>query len=128
MLDSSLESTSFLEKFKERFIMSLVDKHSNVLDDKKEVVVTTPLSERKLLTTEKVTKSDEVHKRTENFTTSEEVLEGTDEFHKHTENITTNKYVDKGTEKLEDIKQAVVKIRRKIQIIFRVSLKDLQDG
>ena len=31
--------------------MSLVDKDSNVLDDKKEAVVTTPLLEKKLLTT-----------------------------------------------------------------------------
>ena len=45
------------------------------------------------MTTEKVTTSDEVKKRTEK--------------------ITTNDEVDKGTEKLEDIKEAVVTIRRK---------------
>ena len=44
--------------------MSLVDKDSNVLDDKKEAVVTTPFLENKSLTTEKVTTSDEVHKLT----------------------------------------------------------------
>ena len=54
--------------------MSLVDKDSTVLDDKKEAVVTTPLSENKLLTTEKVTTSDEVHKRTEKFTTMRRLL------------------------------------------------------
>ena len=55
---------------------------------------------KKLLTTEKVTISDEVHKLTENITTGEEVVKGTDEFHKRTENITTNEEVDKGTKKL----------------------------
>ena len=93
--------------------MSLVDKYSIVLDDKKEAVVTTPLSENKLLTTEKVTTSDEVHERTEKFTTSEDVVKGTDEVQKSTENITTNEEVNKSTEKLEDMKEAVVTIRRK---------------
>ena len=51
--------------------MSLVDKDSNVLDNNKEAVVTTPLPEKKLLTTEKVKTSDEVQKRTETFTTSD---------------------------------------------------------
>ena len=76
-------------------------------------MVTTPLSEKKLLTTEKVTTNDEVQKRTANFTTSEEVVKGTDEVHRYTENITTNKDVDRGTEKLENMKEAVVKICRK---------------
>ena len=58
------------------------------MDDNKEAVVTTPFSEKKLLTTEKVTTSDEVHKLTENFKTSDEFLKGTDEFQKRTENIT----------------------------------------
>ena len=93
--------------------MPLFYKDSNVLDDKKVAVATTPLSENKLLTTEKVTTSDEVHKRTEKITNSEEVVEGTDEVQKLTYNITTNEYVDKGTEKLEDMKEAVVTIRRK---------------
>ena len=44
--------------------MSLFDKYTNVLDDKKEAVVPTPFSEKKLFTTEKVTTSSEVHKRT----------------------------------------------------------------
>ena len=58
--------------------MMSVGKDTNFLDDNKEAVVTTPLSEKKLLTTEKVKTSDEVHKRTENFTTSEGVVKGTD--------------------------------------------------
>ena len=74
---------------------------------------TTPLPEKKLLTTEKVKTSDEVHKRTDKITTSEEVEKGTEEVHKRTEKITTREEVDKGTEKLEDMKEAVVTIRRK---------------
>ena len=54
------------------------------MGDKKEAVVTTPLSEKKSLTTEKVTTSDDVHKRTENITTSEEIVKDTDEVHKRT--------------------------------------------
>ena len=86
--------------------MPAVDKDTNVLGDKKEAVVTTPLSEKKLLTTEKVTKSDNVHKRTEKITTSEEVVKVTDEVHKPTENIKTDEEVDK-------CKEALVIIRRK---------------
>ena len=67
--------------------MQLVDKDTNVLDDKKEAVVTMPLSEKKLLTTERVTKRDEVQKLTKNITTSEEVVKGTDDIHKRTEKI-----------------------------------------
>ena len=78
--------------------MLLVDKDTNFLDDKKEAVVTKPLSEKKLLTTENVTKSDEVHKRIENITTGEEAVKGSGQVHKRTEKITTNKDVDKGTE------------------------------
>ena len=98
--------------------MQLVDKDSNVLDDKKETVFTTPLSEETLLTTKKVKTSDEVHKRTEKFTKVEEVVKGTDEVHKRNENITTNEDVDKGTEKLEDMKEAVVTVRRKYSDTF----------
>ena len=108
-----MESTSLMKKVKRRSIIFLVDKNTYVLDDKKDAVVPTPLSEKKLLTTEKVTTSDEVHKLTENITKSEEVVKGTDEVHKSTENITTNEEVDKGTEKLEDMKESVVTIRRK---------------
>ena len=93
--------------------MPSFEKYSNVLDDKKDVVVTTPFLDKKLLTTEKVTTSDEVHKRTEKFTTSKEVVNGTDEVQKRNDNITTNEDIDKGTEKLEDIKEAVVTICRK---------------
>ena len=42
--------------------MSFFDNDMNVLDNKKEAVVTTPLSEKKVLTTEKVTTRDEVKK------------------------------------------------------------------
>ena len=41
-----LESTILLEKVKEISTMSLVYKDSNVLDDKKEAVVNTPLWEK----------------------------------------------------------------------------------
>ena len=83
------------------------------MDDKKEAVAMTPLSDHKFLITEKVTTIYEVQKRTEKFTTSEEAIKGTDEINKQTENITATKDVDKGTEKLEDMKEAVVKIRGK---------------
>ena len=43
--------------------MSLVEKDTKYLDYKKEAVFTTPLLEKKLFTTEKVTTSEEVHKR-----------------------------------------------------------------
>ena len=79
--------------------MLSVDKYTNILDDKKEAVVTKPLYKNKLLTTEKVTTIDEVHKRTDKITTSEEVFESTDEVHKITDKITTNEEVDKDTEK-----------------------------
>ena len=75
------------------------------------------------MTTEKVTTSDEVHKHTDNFTTSEEVVKGTDEVKKLTENITTNDDIDKGTEKLEYIKEPVVTIRRKYSYKFEVQSK-----
>ena len=75
--------------------MQLVDKESNILYDKKEAVVTTPLSEKKSQTTEKVTTSDQVHKCTKKFTTSEEFVKGTDEFHKRTENIKTKEMLKK---------------------------------
>ena len=44
--------------------MSLVDKYTKIVDDKKESVVITSLPENKILTTEKVKTSKEVHKRT----------------------------------------------------------------
>ena len=108
-----MDSTILMEKVKGRSIILLVDKYTNVLDDKKEAVVTTPLSEKKWFTTEKVTTSDEVHKRTEKIKTRDEVVKGTAEFHKLTEKITTNGEVDKSTEKLEDMKEAVFTILRK---------------
>ena len=76
----------------------MFDKDTNVLYDKKEAVVTMPLSEKKLLTTENFTTIDEVHKRTEKIKTREEVFKGTDEVHKRTEKIKTNEEVDKVTE------------------------------
>ena len=54
-----------------------------------------------------------MHKRTENITTSKEVVKCTDEVHKRTEKITTSEEVHKGSDKLEDMKEAVVKICRK---------------
>ena len=104
--------------------MSLVYKDSNFLDDNKEAVFTTPLSKKKLLTNKPFTTSDEVHKRTYKFTTSQEVVKVTDEVHKRTENITTNEDVDKGTEKLEYMKQAVVPIHRKYSDKFKGQSKE----
>ena len=45
-----MESTILLEKVKGKSIMLSVEKVSNVLDDRKEAVVTTPFTEKKLLT------------------------------------------------------------------------------
>ena len=53
-------------------------------------MVTKLLLEKKSLTTEKFTSSDEVHKLAENITTSEKVFKCTDEVHKPTEKITIN--------------------------------------
>ena len=64
MLDLCLESTSFLEKVKEKSIISSVDKDNNNLGDKKEAVVKAAVAEKKVLTTEKVKTSEEVYKRT----------------------------------------------------------------
>ena len=65
------------------------------------------------MTTKKVVIIYEVHNRTENITTSEEVVKVTDEVHKLTEKIKANGKVDKGTKKLEDMKEAVITIRMK---------------
>ena len=83
----------------------------------------TPFLEHKLLTTEKVKTSVEVHKRTDKITTSEEVLKGTVKVHKSTENFTTNEEVEKSTEKLEDMKEGVVIIRRKVSDKFMCKSK-----
>ena len=99
--------------------MSSVDKDTIFLDDKKQVVVTTPLLENKVLTTEKVTTSDEVHKHTKKIKTSEEIDKRTDEVLKPTENIKTSEEVDKGSEILEDMKEAVVTIRTKYSDKFQ---------
>ena len=64
--------------------MLQVDKDNTILDDKKEAVVTTLFSEKKLFTNKKVTTSDEVHIRTENITKSEQVVKGAYEVHKRT--------------------------------------------
>ena len=53
-------------------------------------MVTTLLSEKKLLTAGRDTVIDEVKKCTDNITTIEEVVKVTDEAHKHTEKITIN--------------------------------------
>ena len=67
-------------------------------------MVTTQFLEKQLFTTEKVTTRDEVHKRTDKFSTSEEVVKGTGEVHKGSDNITTNEDVDKGNETSEYMK------------------------
>ena len=72
-----------------------------------------PQTEKKLLTTEKVTTSDEAHTRTEKITISDEVVKVTNEVHKSTDKIKSNQEVYKGTEKLEDTKEAVITICRK---------------
>ena len=54
-----------------------------------------------------------MHKRTENITTSEEVVKGTDEVHKRTQKITTNEEDYKATDELEYMKEAVVTIHGK---------------
>ena len=75
--------------------MSSVEKVGNVLGDRKEEVVPTPLSENKLST--------------------KDVDEGTDELADIPlmDMKYSTKNVDKGTDELEYMKQAVVTIRRK---------------
>ena len=75
--------------------MLQVNKDTNVLDDEKEAVATTPLSEKQLLRNEKVTTSDNVQKCTDKITTSEEFVKDNNEVHKCTEKITTNEEVEK---------------------------------
>ena len=60
------------------------------MGDKKEAVVTTPLSEKKSLISEKAKTSDEVHTRTEKVTTSEDFVKDTAEVYKRTDNIKSN--------------------------------------
>ena len=90
-----------------------VDKDTNVLDYFKKALVTMPFSEKKLLTTEKVTASDEVPKRTENITTNEEVVKVNDEVQNSFKRNKTIEEVDKVTEQLENMKEAVFTILRK---------------
>ena len=108
--------------------MLLVDKDTNFLDDKKEAVVTTPLSEKKLLTNEKVTTSSEVQKSTEKITRSEEVVKGNDEVQKHTDNITKMRRLKKVLKNRKIQKRQWSQSVERIQIRLRVSLKDTQDG
>ena len=105
--------------------MYSVEKYGNLLDDKKEAVVTTPLSEKKLLTTEKITTSDEVHKRTEKLTTSDDVVKGTDEVQRSTENMTTNKDSEKSSENWKIRKMQWSQSIRRIKRILRVILNYL---
>ena len=91
-------------------------------------MTTTPLSEKKLLKTEKVKTSDEVQKSTEKITTSRGVDKGTGEVHKRTNNITTNEEVDKGYENWNIRKRQWSQSVGRIQIILRASLYYLQDG
>ena len=88
----------------------------------------TLLLEKKSLTTERVTISDEVHTCTEKITTIEEVVKGTDEVHKRTEKNTTNEEVDKGTENWMILKRQWSQSIGRIQISLRVSLKDIEYG
>ena len=93
--------------------MSSVDKNTKSLDDKKEAVVTMILLERKLLTTEKVASSEDVHKHNTNFDDKKEVVFITTFSNRKiltTEKVTTSEEVDKVTEKLEEMKEAVVTI------------------
>ena len=92
------------------------DKDTKKLDDKKEEVVTTPFTDNKLLTTEKVTTIEEVHKRTKHLDDKKEAVVMTPLSDKKlltTEKVTTSEEVEKGTEKLEGMKEAVVMICRK---------------
>ena len=65
------------------------------------------------MTNDKVKTIDEVHKRTENIATSEEIEKVTDEVHKCTKKIKISEEVDKGTEKLYDMKESMVTIHSK---------------
>ena len=98
----------FYEKGQRKSIMLSVDKDTNIFDDKKEAVVTTPLLEKRLSTTEKVTTSDEVQKCTDNITPNEEV--------------------NKCTENRRVRKRQWSQLVGRIQISLRVILKYLQDG
>ena len=71
----------------------------------------TPLSKEKILSTENVTTSEEVHKGTKNLDDKKESVVPTPlskEILSTTEKVTTSEEVDKGTEKLNDKKEAVV--------------------
>ena len=105
--------------------MSSINKDTYVLDDNKDSVVTMTSSEKKSLTTEKVTTSNEVHKQTEKVTIIEEVVKGTDEVHKRTEKNTTNEEVGKGTENWMVLKRQWSQSIGRIQICLRVILKYL---
>ena len=75
--------------------MSLVEKFSDVLGDRKKEVVTTPLLEKKSLT-------KDVDKGTGGLADTSLLKKKS-----------LTKYVDKGTDELADMKQAVVSILRK---------------
>ena len=108
--------------------MLSVDKYTNILDYKKEAVVTTPLLEKKSSTTEKFTTSDGFQKCTEKITTREEVFKGTNEVHKHTEKITKMRRLKKVLKNWKIQKRQWSQYVGRIQISLRVSIKDLQDG
>ena len=108
--------------------MSSVDKDTNVLNINIEAVVMTQLLEKKVLTTERVKASDEVHTHTYKIATIEDIDKGTDEVHKRTEKITTSEEVEKGSENWRIRKRQWSRSVGMIKISLRVSLKDLQDG
>ena len=64
-----LESTRLLEKVKGKSIILLVEKDGNILGDKKEAVVTTPFSEKKLFTNDVDKGTDELEDMKEEVVT-----------------------------------------------------------
>ena len=81
------------------------------MDDMKKAVVTMPLLKNKPLTTEKVTKSEEVDKDTKKLDDKKDTVITTPLSKKklsRTEKVTTSEEVHKGTKKLDDKKEAVV--------------------
>ena len=81
--------------------MSSVDRDTKHLDGRKEAVVTKPFSEKKVLTTQKVTTSEEFHKHTKILDDKKEAVVMMPLSNKKlltTEKVTTSEEADKGTE------------------------------
>ena len=77
----------YFGKFKGKSIILLVDKDTNVLNHKKEAVITTIFSWKKVLKTDRFTTNYDVHKRNEKISTREEIDKGSYEVHKRTEKL-----------------------------------------